>query len=57
MKDKFFDHVVDDEYMAKVLGVKIVETPIKCSADVMTEGRLDELTRSMEIKKRMLEIF
>jgi len=57
MNDKFFQHVVDDEYMAKVLGVKIVETPLECSVDVMTEERLDELTRSMEIKKRMLEIF
>ena len=57
MNDKFFQHVVDDEYMAKVLGVEIVENSVKCSADVMTEERLDELTRSMEIKKRMLEIF
>lgn len=57
MNDNFFEHVVDDEYMAKVLGVKIVETPLECSANVMTEERLDELTRSMEIKKRMLEIF
>lgn len=57
MNDNFFEHVVDDEYMAKVLGVEIVETPIECSADVLTEERLDELTRSMEIKKRMLEIF
>ena len=57
MNDKFFEHVVDDEYMAKVLGVKIVENPVKSSAEVMTEERLDELTRSMEIKKRMLEIF
>ena len=57
MNDNFFEHVVDDEYMAKVLGVEIVENPVKCSVDVMTEERLDELTRSMEIKKRMLEIF
>lgn len=57
MNDRFFEHVVDDEYMAKVLGVEIVETPLECSADVLTEERLDELIRSMEIKKRMLEIF
>jgi len=57
MNDNFFQHVVDDEYMAKVLGVKIVENPVEGSVEVMTEERLDELIRSMEIKKRMLEIF
>ena len=56
MNDKFFEHVVDEKYLADVLGVKITETSVECSLDVLTEDKLNELYQLMKVKNRMRDI-
>ena len=56
MNDKFFEHVVDEKYLADVLGVEITETPVECSLDVLTEDKLNELYQLMKVKNRMRDI-
>lgn len=56
MNDKFFEHVVDEKYLADVLGVEITETSVECSLDVLTEDKLNELYQLMKVKNRMRDI-
>ena len=56
MNDKFYSQIIDEEYLERVLGVRVYKLPLECSGDVLTEDKLDILLKLKGTENKMRDI-